>query len=201
MTGRKKTEVAEVVLPVVSTLDQAEVAVRAAEDKYTSVVYEVTTVAGKAAADEAKKELTKLRTSIEKTRKELKQPILDAGAVIDDHAKALTARVNALEAPVKAALAAEKERTDKLLAEQEAARADALAEENRKLREQLAQQEIANEKAKAIVEEQQAEEAVTTAKQELFDDLTDKIGLTRSTAAYLIECITDGSVRHVRLVP
>ena len=42
---------------------------------------------------EAKKELTKIRTSIEKTRVQLKQPYVDAGKEVDAFAKALTERV------------------------------------------------------------------------------------------------------------
>lgn len=175
----------------------AEVAVASAEGKYGCVVYDPTTVAGMASLKEAKKELTRIRTSIEKTRVELKQPIVDAGKEIDNFAKTLTARIAALEAPVKTALKSEEDRQAKLLADAEAQRAAELEEENRKLREQLAINTIANEKAKEEVMQQQADEAKAAAKQELFDDLVEKFGMSKPNACYFLECLDDNQFRHL----
>lgn len=175
----------------------AEVEVAAAEGKYACLVYDPTTVAGMASLKEAKKELTHIRTSIEKTRVELKQPIVDAGKEIDTFAKALTARITALEAPVKAALKSEEDRQAKLLADAEAQRAAELEEENRKLREQLAINTLANEKAKEEVLQQQADEAKAQAKQELFDDLVEKFGMSKPNACYFLECLDDNQFRHL----
>lgn len=177
--------------------NEAEVAVKAAENKYECVVYDATTVAGMAALKEAKKELTKIRTSIEKTRVQLKQPYVDAGKEVDAFAKALTERVTKLEMPVKTALQAEEERQAKALAEQEEKHRLELEEENRKLREQLALNDLANEKAKAIVLEEQAEEAKRVAKQELFDDLTEKFGLSKPNACAFLDFLDDGEFRHL----
>lgn len=177
--------------------NEAEVAVKAAETKYECVVYDATTVAGMAALKEAKKELTKIRTSIEKTRVQLKQPYVDAGKEVDAFAKALTERVTKLELPVKTALQAEEERKAKALAEQEEKHRLELEEENRKLREQLALNDLANEKAKAIVLEEQAEEAKKVAKQELFDDLTEKFGLSKPNACAFLDFLDDGEFRHL----
>lgn len=177
--------------------NEAEVAVKAAETKYECVVYDATTVAGMAALKEAKKELTKIRTSIEKTRVQLKQPYVDAGKEVDAFAKALTGRVTKLELPVKTALQAEEERQAKALAEQEEKHRLELEEENRKLREQLAMNDLANEKAKAIVLEEQAEEAKKVAKQELFDDLTEKFGLSKPNACAFLDFLEDGEFRHL----
>lgn len=175
----------------------AEVAVKAAESKYECVVYDATTVAGMASLKEAKKELTKVRTSIEKTRVQLKQPYIDAGKEVDAFAKALTERITKLELPVKTALQAEEDRQAKLLAEQEEKHRLELEEENRKLREQLALNELANEKAKEAVLKEQAEEAEKAAKQELFDDLVDKFGMSKPNACYFLECLNDGMFRHL----
>lgn len=175
----------------------AEVAVKAAEDKYTCVVYDPTTVAGMASLKEAKKELARIRNSIEKTRVQLKQPIVDAGREVDAFAKALTERITKLELPVKTALQAEEDRQAKLLAEQEEKHRLELEEENRKLREQLALNELANEKAKEAVMKEQAEEAEKAAKQELFDDLVDKFGMSKPNACYFLECLNDGMFRHL----
>lgn len=177
--------------------NEAEVAVKAAETKYECVVYDATTVAGMAALKEAKKELTKIRTSIEKTRVQLKQPYVDAGKEVDAFAKALTERVTKLELPVKTALQAEEERQAKALAEQEEKHRLELEEENRKLREQLALNDLANEKAKAIVLEEQAEEAKRVARQELFDDLTEKFGLSKPNACAFLDFLDDGEFRHL----
>ena len=49
------------------------------------------------------KELTGYRTSLEAKRKEIKQPYLDAGKVIDSKAKEITAALVELEDPMKAA--------------------------------------------------------------------------------------------------
>lgn len=49
------------------------------------------------------KELTSLRTSLEAKRKEIKQPYLDAGKIIDSKAKQITAELVKLEEPMKAA--------------------------------------------------------------------------------------------------
>ena len=48
-------------------------------------------------------ELTGLRTSIEKTRKAIKQPYIDAGRAIDDRAKEITEKIRKLEDPMKEA--------------------------------------------------------------------------------------------------
>ena len=175
----------------------AEVAVKAAEDKYTCVVYDPTTVAGMAGLKEAKKELAKIRNSIEKTRVQLKQPIVEAGREVDAFAKALTERITKLELPVKTALQAEEDRQAKLLAEQEEKHRLELEEENRKLREQLALNELANEKAKEAVMKEQAEEAEKAAKQELFDDLVGKFGMSKPNACYFLEFLDDGMFRHL----
>ena len=49
------------------------------------------------------KELTSLRTNIEATRKEVKQPYLDACRIIDGQAKGIIEQIVALEDPMKAA--------------------------------------------------------------------------------------------------
>ena len=85
---------------VVSSLNDAEIAVRDAELRFANVVYDVTTILGDKSAKAIKSELTSIRTSIEKTRKVLKQPFIDEGKKIDDLAKALTERVVALEKPL-----------------------------------------------------------------------------------------------------
>lgn len=61
------------------------------------------------------KELTGLRTSIESTRKEVKQPYLDACRIIDGQAKGIIEQIVALEDPMKAAKKAvdEKEKREK----------------------------------------------------------------------------------------
>ena len=192
MVAKKKVE-QEVVLPVISDMTTAEREIAVAEQKYTDVVYDVTTVAGLAEAKAAKKELTTLRTTIEKVRKLLKQPFLDQAAEIDGVAKRLTERVAAIENPIKELLEAEESRQKRA----EAERLAAIEEENRALREQLARAEAANQEAKAVVEKQQAEAYYEQYREEAAVAIKEKFGCNSTSALILIDLIIDGEIPHV----
>lgn len=84
--------------------------VLALTEKYTGVVYEVTTKAGMEAAKESRRELVKLRTSLETTREGLKAPVIKLGKDIDAQAKAITAAILALEGPIDKQISTEEER-------------------------------------------------------------------------------------------
>jgi len=80
--------------------------------------FEVTTAAGLAAARAARAEIRGYRTALEKTRAELKAPVLARGHWIDAEAKRITAELLAIEEPIDAAIQAEERRK----AEEKAAR-------------------------------------------------------------------------------
>ena len=183
---------------VVSNLNQAEVAVKDVELRFTGVVYDVETILGDTAAKEAKKALCSVRTSIEATRKALKQPFIDEGRKIDDLAKALTERVVALETPLLQCFkTAEKAAEAKAKAESDA-KANALEEEVAALRAQLAKQTILNEKAAEQVTAQLAEEAADKATVELVEWLMSVMALSLVNARFLAGNIKEGCVPHVK---
>lgn len=67
------------------------------------IIPDASTEDGYAFVKSACSTLTSARTSVEAARKEAKQPFIDAGKKIDADAKAITARIVALEEPMKAA--------------------------------------------------------------------------------------------------
>lgn len=110
---------------------------RALQEKHKNVIYDVTVPAQMKAAKEARKELVKLRTSLENKRKEIKAPALELCQRIDAEAKRLTSEIKSLEDPIDAQIIAEEtrieaERAAAALAEQ--ARIDAHKENIQKLR-------------------------------------------------------------------
>ena len=85
--------------------------------------FDVTTGQGLAAAKVARAEVRGLRGALEKTRAEIKAPVLAQGQRIDAEAKRITAELLAIEEPIDAAIQAEERRK----AEEKAARARAEA--------------------------------------------------------------------------
>ena len=183
---------------VISDLNAAEVAVRDAELRFKDVVYDVATILGDKSAKATKSELTSIRTTIEKTRKVLKQPFIDEGKRIDDLAKALTERVVALETPLlQCYKAAERNAAEAAQAEAQA-KASALEAEVAALRAQLAQQTILNEKAAEQVTAQLAEEAAVTATNELVGWLMEELELTKTNAKRFVGFVKQGDVPHIK---
>ena len=86
-------------------------------EKYAAP-FDATTVAGLAAAKAARAEIRDLRGKLEKTRAEIKAPILAQAKLIDDEAKRINAALLAIEEPIDAAIKAEERRK----AEEKAAR-------------------------------------------------------------------------------
>ena len=96
-------------------------ALSALEEKHKGMVFDVTTTAGMKEAKAARKELRELRVALEKKRKDLKAPVLDYTRALDGQAKAITARIEALEAPIDQQVKAEEQRKAREKAEAEAA--------------------------------------------------------------------------------
>lgn len=98
-TDKVNLETGDVEIAIFSQTDAGLAALR---EKYGEVP-DATTKEGYELAKAGAKELTTLRTSIEKARKEVKQPYLDAGKAIDAEARRITAELLKLEEPIKAA--------------------------------------------------------------------------------------------------
>ncbi len=106
--------VAEVLPPIQSAV--AEFNATAAglaelREKYEGIQFDCSTTVGDKDARQARLALVTLRTTLEARRKELKEPLLAQGKLIDDEAKRLTAEFKSLEDPIDAQIkAAEAER-------------------------------------------------------------------------------------------
>ena len=85
--------------------------------------FDATTAAGLAAAKAARAEIRDLRGKLEKTRAEIKAPVLAQGKLIDDEAKRINAELLAIEEPIDAAIKAEERRKAEEKAERERAEA------------------------------------------------------------------------------
>lgn len=79
-------------------------------EKYAGVKFDLATKEGNEEARSARRELVKLRTSLEAKRKELKAPALAYAMAIDSEAKRITAQIKQLEEPIDAQIKAEEKR-------------------------------------------------------------------------------------------
>lgn len=80
--------------------------------RHQGVVYDVTVSKEMKAAKESRAELRGLRTSLEKTRKEIKSPALERCRLIDAEAKRITAELVSLEEPIDVQIRAEESRVE-----------------------------------------------------------------------------------------
>jgi hypothetical protein len=80
--------------------------------KHQGVVYDVTIPKQMKAAKEARAELRTLRTTLEKTRKEIKAPALERCRMIDEEARRITGEIVALEEPIDVQIKAEEARAE-----------------------------------------------------------------------------------------
>jgi len=78
--------------------------------QYAGALYEVGTSEGMSVAKAARRELRTMRTDLEKVRKQIKQPVLDRGKLIDAEAKRITAILQGLETPIDDQIKAEERR-------------------------------------------------------------------------------------------
>ena len=122
--------VAEVLPPIQSAV--AEFNATAAglaelREKYEGIQFDCSTTAGDKDARQARMALVTLRTTLEARRKELKEPLLAQGRLIDDEAKRLTAEFKALEDPIDAQIKAAEAEREARRQERERAEAERLA--------------------------------------------------------------------------
>lgn len=88
-------------------------------DKYAGVKFDLATKEGDEEARAARRELVKLRTSLEAKRKELKAPALAYAMAIDSEAKRITAQIKELEEPIDGQIKADEQRKAAEKAERE----------------------------------------------------------------------------------
>lgn len=122
MSARVETKEAGSSLTAIAEYTETAMALATLRQQYQGVVYDVTVPKEMKAAKEGRAELRTLRTTLEKTRKEIKAPALERCRLIDDEAKRITAELVALEEPIDVQIKAEEaraeaERLEKLEAE------------------------------------------------------------------------------------
>lgn len=126
--------------------------------RFKGLVVDVTNPAGMAEGKSALRQVAAVRIALEKTRKTLKEDVLERGRQIDGQAKPLFARVAEIEDPIKAQIEAEERR-------EEAARQAAIDAEQRRLAQEEADRkaaearELAEARAKIDAERQALEKA------------------------------------------
>jgi hypothetical protein len=86
--------------------------------------WDLTTVKGNEEARQTRLVLVRLRTSLEAERKRLKQPHLDAGKLIDDEAKRITAAIEEMENPLDKLIKDDENRREREKQEREAVAAE-----------------------------------------------------------------------------
>lgn len=104
---------------VVVEYSATEAALATLRQKYADVVFDLTTTKGDKEARAARLELTTLRTSLEKKRKQFKAPALEFGKKIDSEAARVTAEILALESPIDEQIKADEQRRADERAERE----------------------------------------------------------------------------------
>lgn len=112
---------------VVVEYSRTEAALADLRGKYQGVAYDLTTTKGDKEARAARLELTTLRTSLEKKRKEFKAPVLEFGKKIDSEAARITAEIVALETPIDQQIKADESRRAAENAERERIEAERIA--------------------------------------------------------------------------
>src|SRR3990172_4903473 len=94
-------------------LKPIEADLAALSDKYKSVVYDVTTAGGMTQAKAAKKEIAGYRIALEKAREKEKEASLTYGRKVDSEARAIGARIAALEDPITTMIETETKRAER----------------------------------------------------------------------------------------
>lgn len=104
---------------VIVEYSKTEAALAVLRGKYENVVFDCTTTKGDKEARAARLDLTTLRTSLEKKRKELKSPALELGRKIDSEAERVTVEIVKLEKPIDEQIKADEARRAAEKAERE----------------------------------------------------------------------------------
>ena len=111
---------------------QTAAAISLLREKYAGP-FDTTTKEGMANAKAARAEVRGYRTTVEKLRVELKNPLLERGKLIDAEAKRITAELVNIEEPIDAAIKAEERRKEEERAAKARAEAERVAQINARL--------------------------------------------------------------------
>lgn len=109
---------------VIVEYSRTESALAELREKYLGIVFDCSTTKGDKEARAARLELTTLRTSLEKKRKEFKAPALDFGKKIDSEAARVTAEILSIENPIDEQIKADEKRRADEKAERERVEAE-----------------------------------------------------------------------------
>lgn len=97
---------------IVTEYNPVDAALAELRDKYEGVIFPVETKDGMKDAKEVRSKLTKLRTGLEKLRKEIKEPALRRTQAIDAEAKLIEKAIRAIEEPIDAQIKVEEQRIE-----------------------------------------------------------------------------------------
>lgn len=100
-------------------IDAVAEGIAALREKYTGVVYDVSTTAGMADAKAARKEIRQVRYDVERIRKDKGSELKRIATAINDRAAEITAPIRALEEPIDSQIKAEEERKEAERAERQ----------------------------------------------------------------------------------
>lgn len=110
-------------------IDAVAEGIAALQERYTGVVYDVSTTAGMADAKAARKEIRQVRYDVERIRKDKGSELKRIATAINDRAAEITAPIRALEEPIDSQIKAEEERK----AAEKAAEQERIAKQERAL--------------------------------------------------------------------
>ena len=97
---------------IVAEYNPVDAALAELRDKYEGVIFPVETKDGMKDAKEVRSKLTKLRTGLEKLRKEIKEPALRRTQAIDAEAKLIEKAIRSIEEPIDAQIKVEEQRIE-----------------------------------------------------------------------------------------
>ena len=96
----------------VAEFDRVAAGIKVLQDKYGSVVYDVTTTAGMKDAKAARAAVREPRFEVERIRKDAKAPILALGKKLDTEAKRITEELLKIEEPIQLQIETEEQRKE-----------------------------------------------------------------------------------------
>jgi len=111
--------------------DKIDAGLTELESKYQNVVYDVRSPAGMASALAARRDIRDPRYRCEQIRKGAKAPVLALGRNIDERARYITGRLEAIETPIDQQIKTEEERREAARKEQERKEQERVATINR----------------------------------------------------------------------
>lgn len=150
----------------IAEYSHTEAALATLVERYRGVVYDVTQKPGMTDALKARREIREIRTTLEKTRVEIKGPALKRCQQIDSEAKRITSALLALEDPIDAQIKKEETRKADEAAAIQRVEAERIAAEERAKRE-AEEQRLADERAEIARRQAELDRAEREAKERI----------------------------------